>query len=356
MSEVDVPMTFGALLIGGIIAIMFSGVTIAQCVIFLKLFPRETIWMKLMVFAVWLLDMLHSIFISMSLWNYLIVHFGNHAGIDIVPTSLALTIVATAILTFGVHCFFIYRIFVLAKNNYFITVPILLIAAARLCFACLTTSKLIEFRSLEVFVALFTWSFTTGLTLSAVVDVLITGLMCYLLRARRKQYSSMNKVLDTLILYAFENGFLTTLAALLSLITWLTMKHNLIFLATHFIIIKFYANSLLATLNARKQLQGGKITMHTTNLATATTLGTVSTNFPTHNSKPHGRALSQSIVFGPNSFSGVQGPDSREKADFELESVSGAEELQDLSQDNRLRIKVDRTHVRVTDGEPRSPA
>ncbi|KAG2001976.1 hypothetical protein CC2G_004829 [Coprinopsis cinerea AmutBmut pab1-1] len=293
MSEVDVPMTFGALLIGGIIAIMFSGVTIAQCVIFLKLFPRETIWMKLMVFAVWLLDMLHSIFISMSLWNYLIVHFGNHAGIDIVPNESRF---ATAILTFGVHCFFIYRIFVLAKNNYFITVPILLIAAARLCFACLTTSKLIEFRSLK----------------------------------SSLRSSPMNKVLDTLILYAFENGFLTTLAALLSLITWLTMKHNLIFLATHFIIIKFYANSLLATLNARKQLQGGKITMHTTNLATATTLGTVSTNFPTHNSKPHGRALSP-------------GPDSREKADFELESVSGAEELQDLSQDNRLRIKVDRT-------------
>lgn len=30
---------------------------------------------------------------------------------------------------------------------------------------------------------------------------------------------SLNKVLDTLILYAFENGILTTLAALLSLIT-----------------------------------------------------------------------------------------------------------------------------------------
>ncbi|KAG2022286.1 hypothetical protein CC2G_000051 [Coprinopsis cinerea AmutBmut pab1-1] len=251
---VDVPMTFGALLIGGILAVMFSGLTIAQSVVFLKMYPKDKILVKLLVFGVWLLDMLHSFFVSQTLWNYLIVNFGNPEGIDVIPTSLALTIVVTAILTFGVHCFFIYRIFVLAKNNYFIAVPILLTAAARLCFACLTTSKLIELRSLEVFVKLYTWSFTTGLTLSAVVDVFITGFMCYLLRTRRNQYSSMNKVLDTLILYAFENGVLTTLAALLSLITWLTMKHNLIFLATHFIIIKckfplpiYVRNGLLTT-------------------------------------------------------------------------------------------------------------
>jgi len=160
------------------------------------------------------------------------------------------------VLTYLVHWFFIYRVFILSQKNYFIAAPLGLIASARLCFACLTTSKLIELGSLNRFVERFTWSFTTGLSLSAALDVLITGFMCYLLRSRRKEFSHMNQLLDTLILYAFENGVLTTLAASLTLITWLTMPHgNLIFMATHFVILKFYANSLLVTINARRKLK-----------------------------------------------------------------------------------------------------
>lgn len=264
---IDIPRSFGALLIGGIISVLFTGITWSQCVVYSKLFPKDRIGVKAMVFGVWLLDTLHSVFITISIWNYFIVHFGNAQGIDHIPTSLALTIVATAILTFVVHLFFIYRVFILAKRNYYIACPIVLLACLRLAFACLTTSRLIELRSLIVFVDLYSWSFTTGLSLSAVIDVLITSFMCYHLRKRREQFSSLNQVLDTLILYAFENGVLTTVAALVSLILWLTMNHNLIFLATHFVIIKFYANNMLATLNARYDLQQSRgITMHSTNL------------------------------------------------------------------------------------------
>jgi len=56
------------------------------------------------------------------------------------------------------------------------------------------------------------------------------------------------------MLYAFEVGALTTMATVSTLICWLLMHHNLIFMGLHFIICKFYANSLLATLNQRKGL------------------------------------------------------------------------------------------------------
>jgi len=266
---VDVPMTFGALLIGGVLAVLLSGVTWAQTVVYIKLYPADRVHIKMLVFATWLLDTLHSCFITASLWNYLIVGFGDPHSIDIVPLALALTIVVTAILTFTVQLFFIHRIFILAKRNWLVSSPIAILASARLCFACLTTSRLIKFPSLAHFVETFAWSFTTGLTLSAVVDVLITALMCYLLKRRQQQFSSLNKILDTLILYAFENGILTTVAALLSLITWLTMAENLIFMAAHFVILKFYANSLLATLNARTDLTPTQVTMHTTCLRSA---------------------------------------------------------------------------------------
>ncbi|GAW04659.1 hypothetical protein LENED_006464 [Lentinula edodes] len=103
------------------------------------------------------------------------------------------------------------------------------------------------------------WIFTTGLTLSSMVDVLIATCLCYLLHKLKTQMGStstmMIKVVDTLTLYTLENGFLTGVATTASLICWLTMPHNLSFLGLHFVIEKLYANSILASLNTRKELR-----------------------------------------------------------------------------------------------------
>ncbi|KAF8954270.1 hypothetical protein BDZ97DRAFT_491245 [Flammula alnicola] len=252
---VDVHRTFGALMVGGIVAAVFSGIVTAQTFAYFKYYPDDLQAIKSLVTVVWFLDFCHTIFVSTSLWDHLIAHFGDTARIDFIPWSLAMTIAVTAILTFLVHLFFVYRIFKFSLNNFFIAVPLAMLACARLCFACLTTAKMIKLRSLALFIERYTWSFTCGLALSSIIDIFITGLLCYLLNRNRKKNSSMNHVLDSLMLYAFENGALTCAATFVSLICWITMHTNLIFMGLHFVISKFYANSLLATLNTRKQLQ-----------------------------------------------------------------------------------------------------
>ncbi|EDR04806.1 uncharacterized protein LACBIDRAFT_304061 [Laccaria bicolor S238N-H82] len=304
---VNISGTFGALLIGGIVASIFSGIVTVQTVVYFKNYSHDVAILRVLVSttscncmhvhgrliyaqvaAVWFLDFLHTIFVSMSLWDHLIAHFGDQARIDFIPwyisphpfcmynnlfptalsRSLAVsnlmqyiligkwlilrlgyqtTIALTAALTYLVH----------GLNNFFISVPLAILATARLCFASLTTNKLITLRSLKRFVQLYTFSFTSGLALSSALDVLITGFLCYLLRKNQKKMSSMNHVLDKLILYSFENGSLTCAAVVVSMICWLERGNNLIFLGLHFVISKFYANSLLATLNTRKGLRPG---------------------------------------------------------------------------------------------------
>lgn len=175
--------------------------------------------------------------------------------IDDVPWSLAMTIAFTAILTFLVQLFFVYRIFRLSDCNYLFAIPLIILTCARLCFACLSTAKLIALQSLERFAELYAWCFSTGLFLSALTDILVMGLLCYLLFTSHKQNSSMNGVLDKFMLYAFENGAITCAATVSSLVCWLVNHTNLIFMALHFVISTFYANSLLASLNTRKTLQ-----------------------------------------------------------------------------------------------------
>ncbi|KAJ7645010.1 hypothetical protein B0H17DRAFT_458712 [Mycena rosella] len=101
------------------------------------------------------------------------------------------------------------------------------------------------------------WVFTTGLSLSASVDILITACLCYFLQKIRRRTASttMAHVVDTITLYTLENGSLTCLTTTASLVCWLTMPNNLVFLGLHFVISKLYANSLLISLNTRKELR-----------------------------------------------------------------------------------------------------
>jgi len=85
------------------------------------------------------------------------------------------------------------------------------------------------------------------------VDVLITGVMVIILRKSRKKSLSLDSVIDSLVIYTFETGSVTTIATIASLICWLTMD-NLIFLGLHFVIAKLYANSVVAMLNYREFL------------------------------------------------------------------------------------------------------
>jgi len=114
---------------------------------------------------------------------------------------------------------------------------------------------MIRLRTFSNFVREFRWVFTLGLALSSAVDILITVFLCYSLQSNRSSSSSMDHVINLLILYTFENGALTCAATVISMICWLIMPSNRIFMGLHFVISKLYANSLLATLNTRKKLQ-----------------------------------------------------------------------------------------------------
>jgi len=252
---VDILRTFGALLVGGMAAAVFSGIVTAQTFSYFKNYPQDVKGIKVLVGVVWFLDFCHTIFVSIFLWDHFVAHFGLVKRIDYIPWSFSMTIVCTASLTTLVHMFFIHRIFKMSKKNYFLAVPLTIIALSRLGFAGFTTVQLIKMRSLTRFVKLYTWSVNAGLSLSALMDVLIAGLMCYLLFINHKKNSSLNHVLDKLMLYTFENGSLTSAAALTCLVCWLTNNKNLIFMGLYLIISKFYANSLLASLNTRHHLQ-----------------------------------------------------------------------------------------------------
>lgn len=253
---IDVKDTYGAVLIGCFIAASLSGVLALQACIYYRLYPKDGVSNKLMVAVVWTLDATHTCLICTSAWKYLIANFGNVSYPGHVPITVALSIGVTAFVTLITHIFYVRRLLRLSNNNWFIIGPLLLLVIGRVAAGLVTTVELARLQNFPAFTAKYKPVFTLGLALSSMADVVITFGMCFYLQESRHGLGTMDKVIGSIIVYTVNNGALTCVSTIASLICWLTMPHNLIFMALHFAIAKMYANSLLATLNTRRALRG----------------------------------------------------------------------------------------------------
>jgi hypothetical protein len=144
----------------------------------------------------------------------------------------------------------------LSNYNWFIIGPTTVLAVARVVSAIVTSSFLIHLKTFPAFTNKYSYMFTLGLAISSAVDVVITFGMCFYLQESRRGFGTMDEVIDSIIVYTINNGTLTCLSTITSMIFWLTLRKTLIFMALHFVIAKMYANSLLATLNMRRKFHG----------------------------------------------------------------------------------------------------
>ncbi|KAJ8588995.1 hypothetical protein M405DRAFT_933712 [Rhizopogon salebrosus TDB-379] len=260
MIEVNVAQDYGAMLIGGLLAFGLSGCVNMQFIVYCRLYSCERWRAKSLVIATWLLDLCHSAFVAVALWDSIIVPYGDMDKLDSIPWSVGPAVQLTAMITFIVQSFFAYRIYILQKRRLAVVIPIVALAFVRLVAASVSMGEMIRLRSYAAFVQHpFTSSiFTLGLALSAVVDVMITSFLCYFLRKSRTTVTSTMRIIDTLTLWTIRNGSITCAAAIATLVCWSVMPQNRIFLGLHFVIAKLYANSLLATLNSRNHIRNGR--------------------------------------------------------------------------------------------------
>ncbi|GBE77280.1 hypothetical protein SCP_0101530 [Sparassis crispa] len=254
MSTSSVHSTVGSILVGSLVSIFLSGVVSMQVVTYQTYYSDDPAKIKAAVVVIWFLDVLHTIFICIANWDYLITGWGERSTLLHIPWPIAATVAVTALMTFFVQCFFSYRVFKVSRHNGYIAIPMALLALMRLVAALVSTAEMIMLKDFDLFRQRYGWVFTFGLSLSAAVDILVTFSLCYYLRQGRTGFKSMDTIVNTLTFYAIQNGMLTGVTAVVSLACWVSMS-NLIFLGSHLAIAKLYAASFMATLNARRSLR-----------------------------------------------------------------------------------------------------
>ncbi|KAG5728404.1 hypothetical protein E4T56_gene18995 [Termitomyces sp. T112] len=256
VDHTNLPATLGALLLGGLFSTILSGALSAQCTLYFNRFPEDKVWLKILAIIIWFMDLVETCFIWAILWYYFIAHFGDRSAIDTTPWTVGLITLLSSIITGLVQEFYACRIFILSEHHWLLPLLITVLCLIRLGFGAAVVSGFILFPTFTSFRHHTGWLMTTGLSLLAGTDLIVTFSLVRLLYSSRTSTSSpINSALTSLIQYTFKAGLINCAGALASLICWCVMPRNLVFLTLFWAIAKLYANSFFSVLNAREALR-----------------------------------------------------------------------------------------------------
>ncbi|KAM5537064.1 hypothetical protein V8D89_009210 [Ganoderma adspersum] len=246
--------TLGAAFLGTIATSCLYGITLVQTYIYYKRNGSDPVYLQALIFLLWILDSLHLALIVHAVYFYAVTNFSKILNLLIPTWSILSQIIVTGVSDLAVRGVFCHRVWKLSEQNYFLTIAItissLTVFSGSIAFAA-KGFGLSSFTQLSEISDILYLSLGSGV----VADVLIAGSMCVLLARRRTGFSRTDSVVRVLMMYSINTGALTSLCALLTLLTYAAMPDNFVFMAFYFVLPKLFLNSLLATLNARRPLR-----------------------------------------------------------------------------------------------------
>ncbi|KAJ7620221.1 hypothetical protein FB45DRAFT_839480 [Roridomyces roridus] len=246
-SPTTVQTTFGALLVGALFASVIYGISSLQATFYFRSYRNDPMRLKVLVAVIWVLDTIHTGFVWGAVWFYLIGQYDDVGSMDYISWEIPMVIIQSALIVICVHCFFAHRIFMLSRRSWLLSAPVIILVCLRLASCAVLSAKLFEYKLFTTVQAHDGWLFTLGLASSAVLDVYTSSVLAYLLLRHRGESDRINHVLYKLVIY----GSLTTLGSTTTILCWVIMSNNMIFLGLYFCTTKLYASVVFATLNSR---------------------------------------------------------------------------------------------------------
>ncbi|KAF9071853.1 hypothetical protein BDP27DRAFT_461824 [Rhodocollybia butyracea] len=245
--------SLGVVSVAYVLAAMLFGMLNIQSFRYFEGFSKDRLTIKLLVGGVWILNVLQMVFIGHSLYHWMISNFGNPAAFNSSIWSFDVGILFTNIIVLAVELFFAFRVLTLSKNKWLSGI----IAILSVCywgFELASFVRKFQLGKISLFFR-FEWIACTGLACAAAADLLIAGSLTFYLRQGRTGVRKTDSVINKLMMYAINTGLLTSIFAVIDMICFLTMPHNLIHDAMNIMVGKLYTISLLASLNVRANLR-----------------------------------------------------------------------------------------------------
>ncbi|ESK92609.1 hypothetical protein Moror_4348 [Moniliophthora roreri MCA 2997] len=245
----DPGSTFGSFLVTIILSSCLYGVTCLQTWYFFRHY-NDRLLLRGVVLAILILETLHEIMAIHAVYYYLIINYANPlASLDIVWSVIGLIAVTDALNTI-VHLFYTAQIYKISnKKGWWICVILCLLKMVQLASSIYVMvgggqrhSYMLYFEN-ETFM---TMAIVTH-TIAAAEDVICASAISYYLHRGRSGIKSTDTLINKLIAHAINNGALTSVAGICSLMLMVSRQKNLLYTGTFTIIGNLYSNSILST-------------------------------------------------------------------------------------------------------------
>ncbi|KDR68172.1 hypothetical protein GALMADRAFT_146653 [Galerina marginata CBS 339.88] len=249
---VETDGNLGAVEIATFLSLVLLGVSLSQGYTYFRRSEQDKFSLKLMVTVLLVLEIFHSFTAAHTIYFDTITRW-NRAEIN--SYSLSANVVNETLITVMVQCFFSHRIYRLS-GKLPISIACFGLAILRFLSAMgMSLEAVLDVRRTPnwvIFISQFNWVITSALALGGATDLLIAASMLFYLKklTSPSNMKSTTQLLNRLIRYSLQTGFLTSLTSLAVIVCFHTMK-NLVWFGLYIILAKIYSNSLLASLNAR---------------------------------------------------------------------------------------------------------
>ncbi|KAL0572162.1 hypothetical protein V5O48_009809 [Marasmius crinis-equi] len=249
MSTPPLDSTIGMMFIGTVIGTALWGITCVQTWFYFDNYPNDGWLLKSWVIATFISDTAHEILVCQIVYMYFVSNFGDYDATHRVLTGVYVEVLINGLTGLLVQIFLSYRIWTCTQGALIAGG----FATAAAYMAMGIASNLDNYDQLKGLRGL---SMSINV-LAVITDLTISAAICTYLNVSRTGYAWSNHVINRLILFSINTGLVTSFCACMSLITILVWPDTLIYFAFYFIIGRFYSNSLMATLNARKSIKNG---------------------------------------------------------------------------------------------------
>ncbi|EIM88947.1 uncharacterized protein STEHIDRAFT_154654 [Stereum hirsutum FP-91666 SS1] len=260
-----IPALVGPVLIGGYLGWGLFGISVLQTYFYFLTFPRDSHALKTYVGSIFILELFHTIVITISGWYAAVSGWGvpNHLVFDgWTYSAVPITSGITAALS---QAFFYRRIYALSQRQHrlvwLVTVGLIAALSILSMLGAVTAGVFLAHEHDDIHLQPFFLQEVLGniwLIGSAACDILNSGSLIYLLCAARQDIRDASVIskwsettLTRLINMTAETGALTALFQTVDLVLFLAIPKVNYHEATALILNKLYYNSVLATLNSR---------------------------------------------------------------------------------------------------------
>ncbi|KAJ7595500.1 hypothetical protein C8J56DRAFT_384545 [Mycena floridula] len=245
----------GALVAGFLASNFFFGILTMQAIKYHSQFPEDRWVTKLLVGAVWTLELGQLGCVYHAIYTITIVRSGDITALLDPPRTVGAAFLLASCIGPAAEAYYVSRLYRYSTHIY----PAALgwsTALVRLGGWIFLSVQLIKLGSISEFKTKFGWLFAILLAVSAFIDLAVAGWIGYFLGKHRQRgrSNSVADMLDRAIIGTLKTGVITSIAFLGTLVCYLVLGDHLVWMAVSAVLTKVSSTCLLATLNARPAL------------------------------------------------------------------------------------------------------